>query len=211
MAYDKELIAGKLRRWDKYLTGFRLPEWESIPDMGLYMEQTVALLRQYIDYLPPEMKGGQVITATAINNYIRLKLMPRPVKRRYYREHIAYLIIICTLKQNLSLSMLPKIIPTGMTRDEVREVYTAYAKRHAMAARYFVEQVRSLAAPILENGQESELSTGDTGEMIITSAIMGSFARLLSEKLIPLDDRTLANGGSIEDPPARNQAASPEY
>ncbi len=49
MAYDKELIAGKLRRWEKYLSKFRLPEWESIPDIGLYMEQTVVLLRQYID------------------------------------------------------------------------------------------------------------------------------------------------------------------
>ena len=65
MAYDKELIAGKLRRWKKYLSKFRLPEWESIPDIGLYMEQTVVLLRQYIDYLPPELKDGQVITATA--------------------------------------------------------------------------------------------------------------------------------------------------
>ena len=53
MAYDKELIAGKLRRWEKYLSKFRLPEWESISDIGLYMEQTVVLLRQYIDYLPP--------------------------------------------------------------------------------------------------------------------------------------------------------------
>ena len=45
MAYDKELIAGKLRRWEKYLSKFRLPEWESISDIGLYMEQTVVLLR----------------------------------------------------------------------------------------------------------------------------------------------------------------------
>ena len=82
MAYDKELIAGKLRRWEKYLSKFRLPEWESIPDIGLYMEQTVVLLRQYIDYLPPELKDGQVITATAINNYIRLKLLPPPAKKR---------------------------------------------------------------------------------------------------------------------------------
>lgn len=134
MAYDKELIAGKLRRWGKYLSKFRLPEWESIPDIGLYMEQTVVLLRQYIDYLPPELKDGQVITATAINNYIRLKLLPPPVKKRYYRVHIAYLIIICTLKQNLSLSMLPKIIPTGISEEEVRKVYTAFARRHAMAA-----------------------------------------------------------------------------
>ena len=53
MSYDKALIAGKLCRWEKHLMRFRLPEWDEIPDFGLYMEQTVDLLRKYLDYLPP--------------------------------------------------------------------------------------------------------------------------------------------------------------
>ena len=44
MPYDKDLIAGKLRRWEKYLDRFRLPGWEEIPDFGLYMEQVTVLL-----------------------------------------------------------------------------------------------------------------------------------------------------------------------
>ena len=28
MAYDQQLIAAKLRRWEKYLLKFRLPEWQ---------------------------------------------------------------------------------------------------------------------------------------------------------------------------------------
>ena len=51
MGYDKALIAGKLRRWEKYLERFRLPAWDDIPDFGLYMEQTVQLLKQYLDYI----------------------------------------------------------------------------------------------------------------------------------------------------------------
>ena len=31
MAFDKELVAAKLRRWEKYLREYRLPEWERIP------------------------------------------------------------------------------------------------------------------------------------------------------------------------------------
>ena len=74
MSYDKALIAGKLRRWEKHLMRFRLPEWDEIPDFGLYMEQTVDLLRKYLDYLPPELKEEQIITAAAINNYVRTKV-----------------------------------------------------------------------------------------------------------------------------------------
>ena len=41
MQYDKELIAHKLDRWDRFITDYHLPEWDSIPDLGLYMDQLV--------------------------------------------------------------------------------------------------------------------------------------------------------------------------
>ena len=48
LRYDKDLVAGKLRRWEKYLNHYRLPQWEDIPDFGLYMEQVITLLKQYL-------------------------------------------------------------------------------------------------------------------------------------------------------------------
>ena len=80
MGYDKALIAGKLRRWEKFLEKYRLPDWEEIPDFGLYMEQVIELLKQYLDYMPPELKDEQPITAAAINNYVRTRIMPQPRK-----------------------------------------------------------------------------------------------------------------------------------
>ena len=104
MGYDKELVAGKLRRWERYMDHYKLPAWEDIPDFGLYMEQVTALLKEYLDYLPPELKEEQFITPATINNYVRKRVMPEPVKKKYYRIHIVYLIIICTLKQSLSIA-----------------------------------------------------------------------------------------------------------
>lgn len=63
MNFDKDLVAGKLRRWDRYLNRYHLPAWEEIPDIGLYMEQVVTLLRGYLDYLPPELKEEEAVTA----------------------------------------------------------------------------------------------------------------------------------------------------
>ena len=51
MTFDKALIAGKLRRWEKYLDEYRLPAWEELPNIGLYMDQVVTLLTQYLDYM----------------------------------------------------------------------------------------------------------------------------------------------------------------
>lgn len=80
MNFDKDLVAGKLRRWDRYLNRYHLPAWEEIPDIGLYMEQVVTLLRGYLDYLPPELKEEEAVTAAAINNYVPRAPCPAPSK-----------------------------------------------------------------------------------------------------------------------------------
>ena len=199
MAYCNELVAGKLRRWEKYLNNFRLPAWEDIPDFGLYMNQLIDLLRKYLDYLPPELKEEQFITAATINNYVRTKVMPEPVKKRYYRGHIAYLLIILSLKQSLSLSMITHLIPMGLSEEEIRETYAVFARRHGIAARFFTEQVREIAGPILLHEEDgSEIAAERTEDLIEMSAVVGGFARLLAEKLLLLEGKTLENGGEIE-------------
>ena len=53
MPYDKPLIAHKLQRWDQYITDYHLPQWDSIPDYGLYMDHVILLLEQYLSFIPP--------------------------------------------------------------------------------------------------------------------------------------------------------------
>lgn len=198
MQYDKELVAGKLRRWEKYLNNYRLPEWESIPNIGLYMDQVISLLKGYLDYLPPELKEEQIITPAAINNYVRKKILPEPCKKKYYRVHIAYLIIICSLKQSLSIPTLQKMIPVDLSEEDLRSFYISYSHRHSIASQYFVKQVKLVASGILDYNSDSDMSTDSTEELITTSAVVCGFARLLSEKLLLLDGKNLETGGSIE-------------
>ncbi len=192
MRYDNRLTAAKLRRWETYLHDYRLPSWEEIPDLGLYMEQVLALLRQYLDYLPPELKDEQFITAATINNYVRNRFMPEPCRKKYYRVHIAYLIMICTLKQTLSIATLHSMIPVGLSEQEVREIYSAYAEKHRLAAEYFIQQVRLAAGPILAHERtQCALATSETSELISEIAILSGLSRLLAEKLLLLEGKAL--------------------
>ena len=185
--YDSVLVAEKLRYWDKYLERYRLPAWEEIPDIGLYMEQVVVVLRQYLDYLPPEIKEEQFITAATINNYVRNKVMPMPIKKRYYRAHLAYLIMICSLKQGLSISMIQKLIPNNLPEDELQRVYAAHTERYRKATQYFTDQLMLVAAPILGLESSVALAVEHPEDMIATSAIIGGLSRLLAEKLLLLE------------------------
>lgn len=190
MEYDNDLVEKKLRRWEKYINEFRLPAWEDIPDLGLYMEQVLALLTDYLDYLPPELKDEQFITAATINNYVRNRYMPKPRKKKYYRIHIAYLVMICTLKQSLTIATLTKMIPNDIPEESVREIYTAYRDRHRITAEYFVETVREIASPLLHHEERRmKASVDETSGLISTYAIFSGLSGLLAEKLILLEDK----------------------
>lgn len=198
MAYDTKLIAGKLRRWEKYLLAYRLPAWDTIPDIGLYMEQVIDLLKGYLDYMPPELKEEQIITGAAINNYVRRGYLPMPVKKRYYRIHIAHLIMICTLKQSLSISMIRQMLPAADDEALVRRAYESYAARHAMTTTYFASEIRKLSATLLDHDDVPETAVSSPEELIAFSAILAGFSRLFAEKLLLLDGKDLKTGGSIE-------------
>lgn len=202
MQYDKDLVAHKLRRWDKFITDYHLPEWETIPDFGLYMDQVIVLLEQYLSFIPsPAGTNEHFVTSSTINNYVRLKIMPAPVKRKYHRVHIAYLIMILTMKQSLSISDVQKVIPPDSSEEEVRVVYENYSEKFRRLALFFNQQVQSGAEGIHTPGQ----STDNAVELlVIESALIAGFSKILAEKLIRLCGADTEDVLAAEGEPAQN-------
>ena len=138
--------------WEAQLAAFRLPEWESLPELELYMDQVVVLMGRYLSF-PPQAEGDdKLITASIVNNYVRMKIMPPPNKKRYGRTHIAYLLMICTLKQSLSIAAIQKLLPLELDEDEVRSLYTRFVDIYRAAAPHFSQIVREPQA----GGQERD-------------------------------------------------------
>ena len=183
--YDPRLVAGKLRRWSHYLQRYQLPTWEQIPTLGLYMDQVLTLLSRYLPFLPKKEKEEQIITTSAINNYVRMKLMPAPEKKKYNRIHIAYLIMICALKQSLTMSEIQKILPNGLTEDEVKKTYEAFVDQYTDSARVFVSMVESMAAQLLA---AEAADAAVVNSFVLSTAVMTNFSRLLTTKLLDLQE-----------------------
>lgn len=184
MSYDKDLITHKLQRWDKYITDYHLPEWDAIPNFGLYMDQVIGLLEDYLNFIPSDEKN-KFVTASTINNYVRLKIMPAPIKRKYYRIHIAYLIFILVLKQTLSISDVQKLVPLGISEDRVQDTYSKYTDMFRRLALFFNQQVQSAANEILS----SDTDVNDAVDhLLVESTLISAFAKIMAEKLIYLID-----------------------
>ncbi len=80
------------------IESFRLPKYEEIPDVGLYLEQTTKYISQIYEPLP-EIS----LTSSMISNYVKNKLVANPVKKQYNREQIATLLFIASAKLVLSM------------------------------------------------------------------------------------------------------------
>ncbi len=187
MFYDKELIAHKLQRWEKVIKNFMLPDWNTIPDIGLYMEQVIVLLGQYLELISAfedkkDSEDSKVITSAAINNYVRLKIMPAPVKKKYYRVHIAYLIMIFTLKQSISINVLKEIVPANLPDGDVERIYTDYCATYHKVSLFYVDTVRRHAGDILENVADDNFIE----RFVINEALTAGFSRILTEKIVSL-------------------------
>ncbi len=186
MAYDRELLIHKLQRWEDYIQNYQLPDWDTIPNFGLYMDQVIVLVQQYLSFLPTSPDGkDSFVTASAINNYVRLKVMPAPVKRKYGRVHIAYIMMILTLKLSMSISDIQRLLPSEMSEEQVRAAYAEYAKNFRCMALTFTQQVHSAAEKL--QTPSSSPDTAATG-LIIEYALTAGFNSLMAEKLIRLAD-----------------------
>ena len=174
MAYDKELISGRLAQWFDGMENFDLPEWEQLPQLELYMDQVIILLKQYLSALY-QGEDHKAITASIINNYVRMKVMPPPVKKKYSRVHIASLIIICVLKQSLSISCIQRILPTDQNEDEIRQLYSDFVSQHRSVQENFVQQAKS---------EENPLLSRNTGSLLTACAIISHLSTGLTEFLL---------------------------
>ncbi len=104
----------------------KLPYWEELPEIDLYMDQVVALMEKYLSFHKLD-EDTKLITKSMINNYVKLGIMPPPVKKKYSREHIAYLIIICTLKQALPISDIKDLIALRVKRTSIAETLNFFS------------------------------------------------------------------------------------
>lgn len=126
------------------LNNFRLPRFHEIPDVGFYLEQTTRYISQLLEPL-----GEGNVTGSMISNYVKKGLVANPVKKRYNREQIAYLIFVALAKNVLSLDILNQFIQMQKRTYSAEKAYD-----------YFCNELENMIAFVF--GQK--LTLEDVGE-----------------------------------------------
>lgn len=112
---------------EQTIESFRIPRYAELPDLDFYMDQVVALTEKHL-YLLSYEGGQKVITPSMINNYVKLGIMPPPKKKRYNKEHICYLFIICTLKSVIPIQSIADLIKIQTRNKSIFELYDLFCE-----------------------------------------------------------------------------------
>lgn len=111
----------------KEILQFHCLRYAEFPQVELYMDQVLQVLEQSLAALAPNSRE-KLLTSTMVNNYVKQNLLPPPLKKRYGREHLAHLLVICVLKQVLPIGDIYQLMRLQTSSLTVPEAYDYFCE-----------------------------------------------------------------------------------
>lgn len=129
----------------KELTNYRLPRYDELLDIDLFMNQLIDVLngRLSVFLVPDEAK---VLTASMINNYVYNHVIQAPKQKKYTKIHIIHLLSIGILKQVLPISDVAELIRKQLDQYPINIAYD-----------YFCEEVEKALKVVFGNRSFAEI------------------------------------------------------
>ena len=185
MNFDEEIVLEQ--RYSlicEKLAAHKLPRWESFPDIELYMDQVVAVMEKALElYNKNGLEESKLVTPSIINNYVKLKIIPAPNKKKYNREHLAYLVMICILKQTLAISSIVKIIESNLENKSISELYNTFCNIYENVIPFV-----NMGEPMFDDEAQSEINALDMDDdingFILKSAILSTAGKFVCEEML---------------------------
>ncbi len=84
------------------------PAWETLPDFGLYMDQLLTFTERCFP---------GAVTPGMINSYVKAGIVDRPQGKKYSRQALAQLLMVCGLKPATPLEALRQLLHPAAGED----------------------------------------------------------------------------------------------
>lgn len=152
------------------VAAFRCPRYEELPSVDLYLEQVLEFVNGSLAFLDHDK-----LTKPMISNYIKNEVISSPVKKRYSREHLCYLIVIDILKPVFTLQQIATILDVQRKTYDLPVAYNFFCTEFENALN---EAFRFTGMPL------PTLETTRTEQTIlIRSLVLAAANRVFVEKV----------------------------
>ena len=167
----------EIYEYSKIMSEVRLIKWNDLPKFPIYCDQLLQIVKDELFFM--QIGDEKLITKSMVNNYVKWGMMPKPVKKKYEKLHIAYVIVITILKQILPISVIKEGIQLQVALHGSESAYDAFGEA-------FEESMKEVFEPILKEQntyilEKREIEYDRLAISSITSALSN---KLLTEKII---------------------------
>ncbi|MBW7573290.1 DUF1836 domain-containing protein [Caproiciproducens faecalis] len=136
--------AEQITNWAEEIEKYSAVDWERLPEIYLYMDQVLTYMNKQL-CLFERNDSTSLLTSSMINNYVKDGVLPRPEQKKYSREHLALLMVICMLKQVLSIQDISFLLKALLNDASKDEMYGRFSEAHTAALKEVCDRVRSTA------------------------------------------------------------------
>lgn len=186
MYIDREKLVASYNDVQAQIAEYALPTWDTLPDLELYMDQVISIVGKYLSIFYETAGEERRVTPSMVNNYVKLGYMPAPVKKKYSKIHLAYLLIICTLKMTLDMATIQKILPPDLSEEEVKKMYAAFVENQHKAYLYVSGTLRTVADPILALEENNQKRMQD---LLLQVAASANICKIVTERITRLAEK----------------------
>lgn len=166
-----------LSAWAEQAGAFEPPEWERLPEIYLYMDQVLSYMDKQL-HLFERNPDDPLLTSSMVNNYVKAGVLPRPEQKKYSREHLTLLTLICMLKSVLSIPDVSSLIQYRLRETSEQELYSHFSISQNAAMREVCERIQQEL-----NGGQDALTRLALELSIEASARRTAAERILAEVL----------------------------
>ena len=104
---------------------FHIPRFNELPRVPLYKDQVITYLENLVKSMNIE-SDEKLLTPTMLNNYVKQKVVSPPKDKKYNEKHLAYLIVVCLLKQVFTLQEICELINIQIESCPIEVAYNYF-------------------------------------------------------------------------------------
>lgn len=178
---------------DEYVSKGKIKA-NDFPDMEIYMDQAETFLNRELNIYRKSEKD-KVITKTMIGNYVKHNMLPRPVNKKYSRDHLILLTLIFYMKGTFQMEEIEKIVKPLIDnynsefddKIDLSSLYEGILEVQASEQEGLAQNVNAMINDIKYRLKETELSDDDMLELfmlIVNLSLKADAQKFLAHKLL---------------------------
>ncbi len=191
-------IFDDLKKWLDQFSTFDIPSWEQLPEVNLYSDQVLSFLEHKLQ--PYADNEETFLTAYMINNYVKSGLIDPPEKKKYSRNHLSSLFVICFLKQILSLRDIDCLLKSDAKNNGTKDnTYNYFKEIHEQCLHYVLNQVNDSMEELKQKVEDGTLSKDsanyELSHLALMLAVRSEVFKLVAQKIISLGNENCDTSG----------------